>query len=129
MTNCCPPSDFTGADPYLMKWTIVRGDTSPLRIEFYEPDEVTPFDVSEWEFLASTYNPKDDIIDELETVVGDGYVSINAPAEITALWGKGYSGKVAELNFDLQATKSDGTVWTPVIGTISVLGDVTGGAL
>lgn len=129
MTNCCPPSDIIGADPYNLKWTIVRGDTSPLRVEFYEIDEVTPFDISDWEFSASSYNPKDDIIDELEVIAGDGYVLITAPAEITGYWGIGYSGRVAELNFDLQASKQDGTVWTPVVGTISVLGDVTGGNL
>lgn len=129
MTNCCPPSDFIGADPYNLKWTIVRGDTSPLRVEFYQADEVTPFDIEDWTFFASAYSPKDDVIDELIVTAGDGYVLINAPAEITQYWGTGYSGRVAELNFDLQATKNDGTVWTPVIGTISVLGDVTGGAL
>lgn len=129
MTNCCPSSDIIGADPYNLKWTIVRGDTSPLRVEFYETDEVTPFDISDWDFSASTYNPKDDILDELEVITGDGYVLITAPAEITSYWGVGYSGRVAELNFDLQASKQDGTVWTPVVGTISVLGDVTGGSL
>ena len=40
---------------------------------------------------------------------------------------------VAELPFDLQVTISDAgedTVWTPVIGTICVLGDVSpGGSL
>jgi len=28
--------------------------------------------------------------------------------------------------FDLQVTIDDGTVWTPVIGTINVLGDISG---
>jgi hypothetical protein len=37
---------------------------------------------------------------------------------------------VAELSYDLQVTKSDGTIWTPVIGNIVVIGDVTyGGSL
>ena len=51
---------------------------------------------------------------------------VTAPADITAFWGTTYGGTVAELNFDLEAT-IDETVWTPVIGTISVLGDVAGG--
>lgn len=129
MTNCCPSSDFIGADPYNLKWTIVRGDTSPLRVEFYEIDEITASDISEWSWAASTYDVRGDIIDQLEVSAGVGYVLVNAPAEITSFWGTGYSSKVAELIFDLQGTKADGTVWTPVIGTISVLGDVTGGSL
>jgi hypothetical protein len=36
---------------------------------------------------------------------------------------------VTELAFDLQVTIDGATVWTPVIGTITVLGDVTGGSL
>jgi hypothetical protein len=36
---------------------------------------------------------------------------------------------VAELTFDLQVVIENETVWTPVIGTISVIGDVTGGSL
>lgn len=127
-SSCCP-SDPIGADPYNIKWTVVRGDTSPLRVEFYEDDEVTPIDISDWNFTASTYDYRGDVIDQLETETGLGYVLVTAPADITALWGTGYSSKVAELAFDLQGINSDGTVWTPVIGTISVLGDVTGGSL
>lgn len=129
MTSSCCPSDFIGADPYNLKWTVVRGDTSPLRVEFYNDDETTPFDLTGWSFAASTYDYRGDAIDELETEVGEGYVLVTAPAEITAFWGTGYGSKVTELAFDLQGTKTDGTVWTPVIGTISVLGDVTGGSL
>jgi hypothetical protein len=60
-----------------------------------------------------------------------GYVDIIAQPSKTKLWGLGYQDKVAELNFDLQVTiPSAGsgnadTVWTPVIGTISVLADIT----
>lgn len=128
MTSCCPETEF-GADPFNLKWTVVRGDTSPLRVEFLETDEVTPFDLTGWSWTASAYDFKGDVTDELEVVAGDGYVLITIPAEIAAYWGTGYNKKVAELAFDLQGTKTDGTVWTPVIGTISVLGDVTGGSL
>ena len=128
MTSCCPPEIF-GADPANIKWQIVRGDTSPLRVEFYNDDEITPFDTSDWEFAASAYDFRGDVIDELEVVAGEGYVEITAPADITALWGTGYTSTVAELAFDLQVTIDGGTVWTPVLGTIVVLGDVTGGSL
>lgn len=128
MTSNCTPESF-GADPYNLKWTIVRGDTSPLRIEFYENDEVTLKDTTDWEYVASAYDYKGDITDELEITAGAGFVDIMAPSELTALWGQGYRSVVAELAFDLQVTINGDTVWTPVIGTISVLGDVTGGSL
>jgi hypothetical protein len=128
MTSCCSPN-FIGADPATIKWQIVRGDTSPLRVEFYDTDEVTLYDTTGWEFVASAYDFRGDVTDELEITAGDGYVEILAPADITALWGTGYNSVVAELAFDLQVTIDSDTVWTPVIGTITVLGDVTGGSL
>lgn len=128
MTSPCSP-EITGANPAIIKWNIVRGDTSPLRFEFYNNDEATAYDTSGWTFAASAYDFKGDVIDELEVVAGDGFVEINATPEITALWGTGYNKVVAELAFDLQVTIDSTTVWTPVIGTISVLGDVTGGSL
>lgn len=123
----CSPEIF-GANPANLKWQVVRGDTSSLRIEFFENDEVTAFDTSDWEFAATTYDFRGDVLDELEVSSGNGYVDITAPADITSLWGSGYTATVAELAFDLQVTIDD-MIWTPVIGTISVLGDVTGGSL
>lgn len=128
MTSSCGP-DIFGANPANIKWNIVRGDTSPLRIEFYENDEATTYDTTGWTYLASAYDIKGDVIDELEISSGSGYVEITATSDITALWGTGYSSIVAELAFDLQVTIDTDTVWTPVIGTISVLGDITGGRL
>jgi hypothetical protein len=127
MTSCAP--EIFGADPANIKWQIVRGDTSPLRVEFYENDEVTPFDTTNWEFAASAYDFRGDVIDELQVSAGAGYVEITAPADTTALWGTGYTSTVAELAFDLQVTIDGDTVWTPVLGTITVLGDITGGSL
>jgi hypothetical protein len=123
----CSPEIF-GANPANLKWQVVRGDTSSLRVEFFENDEVTPFNTSDWEFAATTYDFRGDVLDDLEVSSGNGYVDITAPAEITSLWGSGYSSTVAELAFDLQVTIDD-MIWTPVIGTITVLGDVTGGSL
>ena len=115
-----------GADPARIKWQIVRGDTSPLRVEFLEDDEVTYFDTSDWTFEATTYDPQSDALDSLEVTAGSGYVDIMAPASITELWGTGYKSVVTELTFDLQVTIDGETIWTPLIGTISVLGDITG---
>jgi hypothetical protein len=125
---CCGPEVF-GADPITIKWQIVRGDTAPLRVEFYQDDEVTLYDTTGWEYAASAYDFKGDTIDELEVAPGEGYVEITATPEITQYWGTGYRSIVSELAFDLQVTIDGDTVWTPVIGTITVLGDVTGGSL
>jgi hypothetical protein len=126
--SICGPEVF-GADPARIKWQVVRGDTSPLRIEFLEDDEETYFDTSGWVYKSMTHDPQSDTIDELEVTAGEGYVDILAPASITSLWGVGYKPLVTELSFDLQVTIDGQTVWTPVIGTISVYGDVTGGSL
>ena len=128
MTCCSQNLDYIGADPVITKWSVVRGDTSSLRIEFYNPDEVTYFDISTWTFLATAYNKVSDSQDELEVIAGDGYVDIVASSDITETWGTGIASVVAELSFDLQVT-IDNVVWTPVLGTIVVLGDVTGGII
>jgi len=123
--NLCSPEIF-GADPARIKWQIVRGDTSPLRVEFLEDDEVTYFDTSDWSYKATSYDPQSDFLDSLEVTPGIGYVDILAPASITELWGTGFKSVVTELTFDLQVTIDSDTTWTPLIGTISVLGDITG---
>lgn len=124
----CDPQLF-GADPATINWSVVRGDTANLRVEFLEDDESTFVDISDWEFSASAYDFKADVTDELEVIVYDGYVEVLITPEISANWGTGFRNKVAELAFDLQVTIDGETVWTPVIGSISVLADVTGGSL
>lgn len=129
MTLPCGPSTF-GADPVIIKWQVVRGDTANIRIEFYQPDEKTAFDTSGWSVIASAYDPKLDTVDELISTLGPGYVDVTAPADVTKLWGSGYGSVLGELLFDVQITTSDSNVWTPVVGSIVVLGDITyGGSL
>jgi hypothetical protein len=123
--NLCSPEIF-GADPARIKWNIVRGDTSPLRVEFLQDDEITYFDTSDWTYEATSYDPQSDVLDALEVTPGNGYVDIMAPASITEFWGTGFKSVVTELTFDLQVTIDEETIWTPLIGTISVIGDVTG---
>lgn len=124
MTSCGP--EIFGSDPANINWQIVRGDTSTIKVEFLDNDEIAYYDTTDWTYVASAYDRKTDIIDELEIEEFSGYVIITAPAEITSFWGSSYGGKVAELQFDLEVTIDD-TIWTPVIGTISVLGDVSSG--
>jgi hypothetical protein len=124
----CYDIDIFGADPANIKWRVVRGDTATLRVEFLENDEITYFDTEDWSFAATAYDFRGDVLDELEVSVFPGYVDIKASPEITDLWGTGFGSTVAELAFDVQATIDD-MIWTPVIGTITVLGDVTPGSL
>jgi len=125
MASLCGPEVF-GANPVNLKWNVVRGDTSSIRVEFLEDDETTYFDTSDWTFAATTYDFLGDVLDDLEVEPGTGYVDVIAPSEITELWGQGFKSVVTELAFDVQVTFADDTVWTPVVGTIKVLGDVTG---
>ena len=129
MATCCSPDDDFGADPANVKWNVVRGDTAILQVQFLETDEKTYYDTTDWEFVATVYDRNSNDFEELEVVVYEGYVDIVAAPDITENWGTGISAKVAELNFDLQVTTADDSVWTPVIGTIHVLGDITGGTL
>lgn len=124
MTICSP--EFLGADPANVVWQVVRGDTATLRIDFLENDEVTHYDTSNWIYTSTTYDFRGDVLDELEVEPGDGYVTITALPEITSLWGSGYRSTVAELAFDLEVVLDDDSVWTPVVGTIKVIADVSG---
>lgn len=127
MTNstCCPDEVF-GTDPIVIKWHVVRGDTAKLRIQFLEDDEVTSYNTSSWEYASSAYDARGDVLDELEVVVGSGYIDIVAASDITENWGTGSGSVVAELAFDLEVIIDD-EVWTPIVGAIKVIGDVTGG--
>lgn len=115
-----------GADPANIKWKVVRGDTAKLRIEFYDNDEVTLEDTTGWTYASTAYDYKGETLDTLQTTAGAGYVEITALPAVTATWGVGYSNIVAELAFDLQVTlPGANNIWTPVIGTIVVVPDVT----
>lgn len=129
---CAPSIEKHGASPANIQWTVVRGDSANLKIEFFEDDESTYFDTSNWEFLATAYDTSGDFLDDLPVVEHSGYVDIKVPADTTANWGLSYKSVVAELPFDLQVVITDGsekTTWTPVVGTICVLGDITPGGI
>jgi hypothetical protein len=120
--------DIFGANPVNYQWSIVRGDTGVLRIEFLDDDEVTAYDTDGWRFTSSVYDFQGNTIDELDVTSGSGYVEITATADVTEDWGTGFKGIVSEMAFDIQV-EIDDVVWTPVVGTIKVLADVTGGSL
>ena len=130
---CAPTVEKYGASPANIQWTVVRGDTATLLVQFLEDDEITPFDCDEWTFRATAYDPMGDVLDNLTVTVDDNEVTITALASITEDWGTGYNQVAAELRFDLEVIIEGGsganadTVWTPVIGTICVLSDMTPG--
>ena len=121
--------------PPTVIWTVVRGDNANLLIEFFEDDEETPFTTSGWTYKATAYDSLGNVIDDLATTSTAGAVEIKVPASITADWGTGYRSVVAELPFDLQvfieggSAPANDTTWTPVIGTICVIGDVSPASL
>jgi hypothetical protein len=131
---CAPIIEKFGATPANIQWTVVRGDTATLVVEFLEDDEVTGFDTTDWTYKATAYDPVADLLDDL-SVEADGHiVTITAPASVTELWGSSaYKQVAAELKFDLEVIIEGGsgvnadTVWTPVLGTICVLSDITPG--
>ena len=131
--DCPPETQVLGANPANIHWNVVRGDTAKIRITFFESNEVTEFDTDGWTYIATAYNPATNTYDELLVIEGEGYIDIIALPEVSNSWGTATSGTVAELSFDLEVTipavdpETEDTVWTPVIGTISVLGDVTRG--
>lgn len=130
---CSPTIEKFGATPANIQWTVVRGDSSSFTVSLLENDEVTEFDTEGWQYSATAYDPVSDFLDELTVTSEGSVITVTAPSEITANWGSQYKSVVAELSFDLQALVPDGSstiTWTPVIGTICVLGDVTpGGSL
>jgi hypothetical protein len=132
---CAPTIEKYGASPANIQWTVVRGDSATLKIEFFEDDESTYWDTDGWTFSSTAFDPAGAILDELTVTDEAGYVTISIPAEITLNWGTQYKSVVSELPFDLQVVIPGGsgeedTVWTPVVGTICVLGNVTpGGSL
>ena len=125
---CAPTIEKYGATPANIQWTVVRGDTSTITIEFFNDDEETKWDTTGWTYIATSYNPDGDLLDELTVTGSAGKAIITAPGSLTELWGSRYKSVVAELPFDLQITipeNGEDITWTPVIGTICVLGDVS----
>jgi hypothetical protein len=100
---CAPTIEKFGATPANIQWTVVRGDTATLLVEFLEDDEVTGFDTSDWTYKATAYDPVADLLDDLAVDVDGHTVTITASAAITELLGSSaYKQVAAELKFDLE---------------------------
>jgi hypothetical protein len=130
--SCSPSTHSYGAKPANIQWKIVRGDTATLKVEFYEKDEVTYLDTTGWTYEATAYDVDGSTLSTLDVQGEDGWVSITAHPEMTEDWGSGYKSVVKELPFDLEVTipgTPENKIWTPVVGNICVLGDVSPGGL
>jgi hypothetical protein len=125
MSNSCD-SDVFGASPANIKWNVVRGDTATIQVDFYNSDESSAYDTTDWTYLATAYDPKTETYHTLDVEENGNGVKIIASSSVTELWGTGINAVVAQLKFDLQVTLADLSVWTPLVGTIKVIGDVTG---
>lgn len=134
-SSCYPEIQRYGADPANIQWKVVRGDTATLTVDFLEIDETTAFDTDGWTYKATSYDAAGNVLDDIPVTATTGAATLIAPASLTLNWGSSYKTIVAELPFDLQVVipgegSEEPTVWTPVIGTICVLGDITpGGSL
>jgi hypothetical protein len=138
-SSCATSLEQFGAEPVNVQWKVVRGSNGSLTVDFLEIDEITTFDTSGWTYKATSYDPSGQVLDNLPVEATTGSVTISVDGCITENWGTGYKNIVAELPFDLQVTipgetvsgvTAEDTIWTPVIGTICVLGNVTpGGSL
>lgn len=138
-SSCSPSLEQYGAEPVNVQWKVVRGSNGSLVIDFLEIDETTAFDTAGWTYKATSYDPQGNVLDDLPVEATTGAVTITVDSCITERWGTGYKNIVAELPFDLQVTipgqevsasSAEDIIWTPIIGTICVLGNVTpGGSL
>jgi hypothetical protein len=119
-------SSKLGSRPAFIKWEVVRGDTATLKVEFYEENEKNLYNTDNWSYSCTAYDKRKKEFYSLQVEEDDGFVVVTALPEVTSLWGSGINNLVAQLEFDLEIVMDDGIVWTPIIGTISVIGDITG---
>lgn len=122
-----------GNKPPLVKWTIVRGDTSAFKV-YVTDDNRDPLTISDWTISMKIKRPnltenKGIITDDATTVMvltplqdandlpGEFTVSLTAAESVSLQTGD---------IFDIQLSlPQDELVWTVAQGSISVLEDVT----
>lgn len=114
---------YAGEAPAKIVWNVVRGDDSSIEITLLD-DDGQPLSTAGWTYSSKARSNM--TLHNLTVTSNSNVVTVKAPASTTALWGAGETtNPAAQLPFDLQVTKGDGTKWTPVIGRIVVFPDVT----
>lgn len=130
---CSPTINQYGTEPINVQWKVVRGNTAILEVDFLEADETTGWDTDGWTYKATAYDPQGNVLDDLPIEAEGSSLALVVPASTTDRWGTAYASIVAELQFDVRVTipgDNCDTVWTPIVGTICVIGNVTpGGSL
>jgi len=126
MNNCCSDNQILGSDPISIRWNIVEGDTGSLTVDFFENNEVDRFDMTGWVFQSTVFDPKTNstYVLDVETLE-NGSIVITADASTTSSWGNQLPFQTKQLQFDIQGVFEGTVVWTPVIGTIVLIGDVS----
>lgn len=111
-----------GSSPANVMWTVVRGDDAKLSLQFLDTDGVTPLNVSGWTY-SSKVKTASGLVSATVTPGASSTVVIHITDEQTSAMDIP-TASPASYPFDLQVTKADETVWTPLIGTLRVLPDV-----
>jgi hypothetical protein len=119
---------FAGSIPLPVQWKVVRGDDASIRFMFYQDDGVTLQNTTGWTYAASAYDLKTSTKYTLTCVPGTSYVDVSVSSSVSTLWGTGVKPIVNELVFDVQTTVN-GLKTTIVLGSIPVIGDITGATL
>lgn len=122
-----------GNKPPLVKWTVVRGDTSAFKV-YVTDDNRDPLTISDWTISMKIKRPN---IEANKGVITDDAVTIMAltpeqdandlPGEFTVFLtaAESVSLQTGDI-FDIQLSlPQDELVWTVAQGSIVVLEDVT----
>lgn len=107
--------------------TIYRGDgwaeVYPFQVA---GDPPTPFDLDGYEVLAQIRRDSAvtsyEVLAEMTPVIEGGTITLHLTPEQTAAL-PGRDGSVCK--WDLQLTSPDGAVWTPLFGSVRIIGDVS----
>lgn len=114
---------YVGEAPAKIIWNLVRGDDSSIDITLLD-DDGQALNTSGWTYASKARSGF--TLHNLVVTSESNVVTIKAPSLTTALWGAGeVRNPAAQLPFDLQVTKTNGSKWTPVIGRIVVHPDIT----
>lgn len=114
---------YAGESPAKIVWNVVRGDDSSIEITLLD-DNGAALNTSGWTYTSRAKSGAS--VQNLTVTSAQNVVTVKAPSSVTSLWGAGETkSPAAQLPFDLQVTKGDGSKWTPVIGRIVVIPDVS----
>ena len=114
---------YAGEQPAKIVWNVVRGDDSSIEITLLD-DNGAALNTSGWTY--SSQSSLGGTLYTLNVTSSQNVVTVKAPSAPTALWGAGpVTNPAAQVPLDLQVTNGDATQWTPVIGRIVVIPDIT----